>query len=192
MGGNAVVSTIATYVIGPPRRRHSNKRWLGWKQVPSRSVRTYSSVSVHVLAIKDGTTLLGRFVLSDVSGLISMDAMLLKLLNVAIHRQSLRQLQSSIVATACICIGVWIDTTDRRCWRSTSRRNGMVNWRRRTQKPKRYVLDGKDRVFLDRRHHLTKTSTKALQAQDLLMASQPRSMPIIQLTSLGCSDCPAH
>jgi len=36
------------------------------------------------------------------------------------------------------------------------------------KRPKRYVLDGKDRVFLDRRHHLTKTSPKALQAQDLL------------------------
>jgi hypothetical protein len=36
------------------------------------------------------------------------------------------------------------------------------------KKPKRYILDGKDRVFLDRRHHLTKTSSKALQVQDLL------------------------
>lgn len=36
------------------------------------------------------------------------------------------------------------------------------------KKPRRYVLDGKDRVFLDRRHHLTRTSPKALQAQDLL------------------------
>ncbi len=37
------------------------------------------------------------------------------------------------------------------------------------KKPRRFILDGKDRVFLDRRHHLTKTSPKALQAQDLLM-----------------------
>lgn len=36
------------------------------------------------------------------------------------------------------------------------------------KRPKRYIVDGKDRVFLDRRHHLTKTSPKALQAQDLL------------------------
>jgi len=36
------------------------------------------------------------------------------------------------------------------------------------KKPRRYILDGKDRVYVDRRHHLTKTSPKALQAQDLL------------------------
>ena len=36
------------------------------------------------------------------------------------------------------------------------------------KKPRRYVLDGRDRVFLDRCHHLTKTSTKALQAQGIL------------------------
>lgn len=36
------------------------------------------------------------------------------------------------------------------------------------KKPRRYILDGNDRVFVDQRHHLTKTSPKALQAQDLL------------------------
>ncbi len=45
----------------------------------------------------------------------------------------------------------------------------MVNGSDGRKKPRRFILDGKDRVFLDRRHHLTKTSPKALQAQDLLM-----------------------
>ena len=36
------------------------------------------------------------------------------------------------------------------------------------KKSRRYILDGNDRIYLDRRHHLTKTSPKALLAQDLL------------------------
>jgi P4 family phage/plasmid primase-like protien len=36
------------------------------------------------------------------------------------------------------------------------------------KKPKRYILDGKDRIYLDRCHDLTKTSPKALEVQDLL------------------------
>lgn len=36
------------------------------------------------------------------------------------------------------------------------------------KKPRRYLLDGKDRVFLDRCQHLTKMSPRALQVQDLL------------------------
>ena len=37
------------------------------------------------------------------------------------------------------------------------------------KKPKRYILDGNDRIYIDQRHHLTKTSPKALQIQDLLV-----------------------
>lgn len=36
------------------------------------------------------------------------------------------------------------------------------------KKARRYVLEGKDRVYLDQRHHLTKLSPKALQIQDIL------------------------
>ena len=36
------------------------------------------------------------------------------------------------------------------------------------KKARRYVLDGKDRVYLDQRQHLTKLSPKALQIQDIL------------------------
>ena len=36
------------------------------------------------------------------------------------------------------------------------------------KRARRYVLDGKDRVYLDQRHHLTKLSSKALQIQDIL------------------------
>jgi len=36
------------------------------------------------------------------------------------------------------------------------------------KKARRYVLEGKDRVYLDQRHHLTKLSPKALQIQDVL------------------------
>ena len=36
------------------------------------------------------------------------------------------------------------------------------------KKSQRYILDAKERIFLNRQHHLTKTSPKALLAQDLL------------------------
>jgi len=36
------------------------------------------------------------------------------------------------------------------------------------KKARRYVLEGKDRVYLDQRHHLTKLSPNALQIQDIL------------------------
>ncbi len=36
------------------------------------------------------------------------------------------------------------------------------------RKPKRHIMDGNDRIYLNGRHHLTKTSPKALQVQDLL------------------------
>ncbi len=36
------------------------------------------------------------------------------------------------------------------------------------KKARRYVLEGKDRVYLDQRHHLTKLSPKALQIQDVV------------------------
>ncbi len=52
--------------------------------------------------------------------------------------------------------------------RSTSSRDGWTVGSDGRKKPRRYILDGKDRVYVDRRHHLTKTSPKALQAQDLL------------------------
>ena len=37
------------------------------------------------------------------------------------------------------------------------------------KKPKRHILDGNDRIYIDGRHHLTKTSPKALHVQDLLV-----------------------
>ena len=37
------------------------------------------------------------------------------------------------------------------------------------KKPKRHVLDGNDRIYIDGRHHLTKASPKALHVQDLLV-----------------------
>ncbi len=37
------------------------------------------------------------------------------------------------------------------------------------KKPKRHILDGNDRIYIDGHHHLTKTSPKALQVQDLLV-----------------------
>ncbi len=36
------------------------------------------------------------------------------------------------------------------------------------KKPKRFILDGSERIYIDQRHHLSKTSPKALQVQDLL------------------------
>ncbi len=61
------------------------------------------------------------------------------------------------------------------------------------KKPRRYILDGKDRVYVEQRHHLTKTSPKALQAQDLLTGiAAAIHADHTQLTSLVCFDCRAH
>ncbi len=54
------------------------------------------------------------------------------------------------------------------------------------KKPKRYILDGSDRIFLNRRHDLTKPSPKALQVHDLLagIASAINSDHTTDLTRL--------
>ncbi len=53
---------------------------------------------------------------------------------------------------------------------------------------RRYVLEGKDRVYLDQRHHLTKLSPKALQIQDVVAGIAEAIGATIQPISRDCCE----